>query len=602
MPKLTWVGKEKVENHHHDVPYRVLKKEYSFASQPAKCTSTIVNNRIIHGDNLEALKSLLPEFEGKINCIYIDPPYNTGEEKWSYNDNVNHPKIKKWLGQVVGKEGEDLSRHDKWLCMMYPRIKLLNRLLSDDGVLFISIDDIELANLTCICDEIFGLDQKIGILSWEKKKKGSHLDKSITNVKEYVLVYCKRKDQFSGLIGHINYESETYPCINPGNTLSSRKIPKGTISNHRESNIDMKAGEIISSGNMSLKLLTDLEIQNNVLIKDVEIESEWRYSQSELERFSENGSLYFTRDLYLRRTVTEPRYKRLKDFLPRADDEATLELQSEIIKLYDNNASRDQIDAAKEKLNAHYQYSFLDFDIDNLHSTGWGSNEDGDEEARTIFKEKVFDFPKPSKFIAKLLASYKNKNAIILDSFSGSGTTAHAVLKLNKKDSGNRKFILVEMMDYAETITAERVRRVMSGYGEADKVVAGLGGDFDFYTVGDRLMLEDGMLNPAVGLPAIRDYVAWNEGIPIGQCAPITPNATTGNAASPYWLGESYGLGIFFVWNDSQATTLDLNLLSELVKQEGRYIIYADLCALGDEFMRRHGIIYKKIPRDITRL
>lgn len=110
------------------------------------------------------------------------------------------------------------------------------------------------------------------------------------------------------------------------------------------------------------------------------------------------------------------------------------------------------------------------------------------------------------------------------------------------------------------------------------------------------------MLNPAVGLAAIRDYVAWNEGIPIGQCAPITPDATTGNAASPYWLGESYGLGIFFVWNDSQATTLDLNLLSGLVTQAGRYIIYADLCALGDEFMRRHGIIYKKIPRDITRL
>lgn len=608
MPKLTWVGKEKVECHHHEVPYRVLKKEYSYnlSGQPANHVdqpdSTIENNRIIHGDNLEALKSLLPEYEGKINCIYIDPPYNTGEEKWAYNDNVNHPKIKKWLGKVVGKEGEDLSRHDKWLCMMYPRMKLLHRLMANDGVIFISIDDIELANLICICDEIFGVDQKIGVLSWEKKKKGSHLDKCITNVKEYVLVYSKKRDQFPGLIGHINYESETYPCINPGNALSSRTIPKGTASNHREPNIEMNAGEIISSGNMSLKLVTELKIKNNILVKDVEIESEWRYSQSELERFSEDGSLYFTRDLYLRRTVTEPRYKRLKDFLPRSSHETEIKLQSEIIKLYDSNSSVDLINFAKEKLNSYYEYGFHDFDSDNLHSTGWGSNEDGDEESRAIFEEKVFDFPKPSKFIAKLISSYKNKNAIILDSFAGSGTTAHAALKLNKKDGGNRKFILVEMMDYAETITAERVRRVIAGYGDDYKSVGGLGGNFDFYTVGDRLMLENGMLNPLVGLAAIRDYVAWNEGIPIGQCAPIIPCESKGNASSPYWLGKSYGYGVFFVWDDSQVTTLDLSLLSELVKQKGMYIIYADLCTLGDDFMRRNSIIYKKIPRDITLL
>jgi adenine-specific DNA-methyltransferase len=156
MPILNWIGKDKVVNHHLDVPYRVLEHQYGFNNGEESKAQTSSGNKIIHGDNLEALKSLLPEYEGKIKCIYIDPPYNTGNEAWVYNDNVNDPKIKKWLGQVVGKESEDLSRHDKWLCMMYPRLKLLHKLLADDGAIFISIDDNEQANLKLLCDEIFG--------------------------------------------------------------------------------------------------------------------------------------------------------------------------------------------------------------------------------------------------------------------------------------------------------------------------------------------------------------------------------------------------------------------------------------------------------------
>lgn len=171
MPTLEWIGKKKVVNHHLDVPYRILEKKYTFTAQgvilnereesPSQRAVSAVpqhdsENKIIHGDNLEALKALLPEYEGKIDCIYIDPPYNTGNENWVYNDNVNDPKIRKWLGEVVGKEGEDLSRHDKWLCMMYPHLKLLQKLLSGKGAIFISIDDNEQANLKLLCDEIFG--------------------------------------------------------------------------------------------------------------------------------------------------------------------------------------------------------------------------------------------------------------------------------------------------------------------------------------------------------------------------------------------------------------------------------------------------------------
>lgn len=148
MPTLNWIGKDKVVTHHQEVPYRVLEHQYGFSANNAEDTSeTRSGNMVIHGDNLEALKALMPQYESRIKCIYIDPPYNTGNEKWVYNDNVNDPKIQKWLGDVVGQQGEDLSRHDKWLCMMYPRLTLLHKLLAEDGVIFISIDDNELANL-----------------------------------------------------------------------------------------------------------------------------------------------------------------------------------------------------------------------------------------------------------------------------------------------------------------------------------------------------------------------------------------------------------------------------------------------------------------------
>ena len=188
MPTLNWIGKEKVVNHHRDVPYRILERipeKGVLDSRGSDC-----GNMIIHGDNLEALKSLLPEYEGKVDCIYIDPPYNTGNEGWVYNDNVNDPRIKKWLGQVVGKEGEDFSRHDKWLCMMYPRLQLLRKLLAPTGAIFISIDDNEQANLKLICDEIFGQKNFIANIIWQKRTSPD-ARKRISNGHEYIMLYTK---------------------------------------------------------------------------------------------------------------------------------------------------------------------------------------------------------------------------------------------------------------------------------------------------------------------------------------------------------------------------------------------------------------------------
>jgi adenine-specific DNA-methyltransferase len=213
MPTLHWIGKEKVINHHLDVPYRVLDHQYTFNESAASTSSTTdsapvtepvevpgvgTGNKIIHGDNLEALKSLLPEYEGKIKCIYIDPPYNTGNEGWVYNDNVNDPKIKKWLGQVVGKEAEDLTRHDKWLCMMYPRLKLLHKLLAEDGAIFISIDDNEQASLKLLMSEIFGSGNFVTNIIWQKKTGASDA-KGIANITEYIICYLKNSNCLSDI-------------------------------------------------------------------------------------------------------------------------------------------------------------------------------------------------------------------------------------------------------------------------------------------------------------------------------------------------------------------------------------------------------------------
>ncbi len=193
MPTLDWIGKSKVINHHLEVPFHVLKRKYSFDETGFHKEDNNSENKIIHGDNLVALKSLLPEYEGRIRCIYIDPPYNTGNENWVYNDNVNDPRIRKWLGDVVGKEGEDLSRHDKWLCMIYPRLKLLQRLLAENGSIFISIDDNEQAELKIICDEIFGSQNFVQTLVWNKRVSPARDAKFFSGDHEYILVYAKNK-------------------------------------------------------------------------------------------------------------------------------------------------------------------------------------------------------------------------------------------------------------------------------------------------------------------------------------------------------------------------------------------------------------------------
>ena len=187
MPTLDWIGKKAVVKHHKDVPYRLLEPVAEFSHGDPDS-----GNLIVQGDNLHALKALLPRYTGKVKCIYIDPPYNTGNEGWVYNDNVNSPEINKWLGEVVGKEAEDLSRHDKWLCMMYPRLLLLKQFLGEDGAIFISIDDNESAKLRLLMDEIFGGNNFISTVCWIKRVSPANDAKFFSSDTESVMIYAKK--------------------------------------------------------------------------------------------------------------------------------------------------------------------------------------------------------------------------------------------------------------------------------------------------------------------------------------------------------------------------------------------------------------------------
>jgi adenine-specific DNA-methyltransferase len=380
-------------------------------------------NVYIEGDNLEVMKLLQESYLNKVKCIYIDPPYNTGND-FIYNDHfveeaeeylLNSGQIDDRKQRLFQNKNYSGRFHSDWLTMIYPRLKVSRTLLSQDGVIFISIDDGEVHNFKKICDEIFGEQNFITTLVWEKKKKGSFLSKTITNIKEYILVYCKNHMYFDGLIGEINDEIETYPCINASNKREIINIPEGIQSNYREQDFFLEKGTVISDTTMNIVLHSDLVIKNGVLIKDLKVEGNWRYSQELMYQFAKNKELYLTQDLYLRRIVKEPRHKALKDILFRVGRE-------------------------EPKVNSK------NINTKNLFSDGWGSNEDADEEQRLLFGvQGLASYPKPTRLLMKLILSVRDEQALILDFFSGSSTTAEAVMALNALDGGKRTFIMVQL-------------------------------------------------------------------------------------------------------------------------------------------------------------
>lgn len=524
MPTLEWIGKDKVINHHQEVPFKILERKYSFNRNGETTTDNKSENKIIKGDNLEALKALLPQYEEKIKCIYIDPPYNTGNENWVYNDNVNHPKIKKWLGQVVGKEGEDLSRHDKWLCMMYPRLKLLHKLLSDDGVIFISIDDNEQANLKLICDEIFGINNFLSNVIWNSRKSVSN-DAIISLNHNHTLIYTKNFSTFNEEKSNFKLKIDESGFANPDNDPRGMWVADPFDSPGIRPNLTF---EIINPNTGE----TFLPPKGRC----------WRTGPNEYLKFLNDNRIVFGK--------TGKGKPQLKRFLTEA-----------------NNKGKTPT-------------SIWD-DV--------GTATNATQEIQAIFGEKLFDTPKPTTFIERILELSTNKDSIILDSFAGSGTTAHAVLNMNKADGGNRKFILIEMEDYAETITAERVKRVINGYAD----VEGTGGNFSFYELGKPLLKDNYYINENISIDKIKEYIYFME---------TKKELDNDNIDNDYYMGTNNNVAYYFYYQKNSITTLSYDFLATIKNKASEYIIYADKCNISNEELAKHNIVFKKIPRDIAKL
>lgn len=578
MPTLEWIGKDKVVNHHLEVPYRVLGEQYTYNAKSS-------DNMIIRGDNLEALKALLPRYEGKVKCIYIDPPYNTGNEGWVYNDNVNDPRIKKWLGEVVGKEGEDLSRHDKWLCMMYPRLKLLQRLLAEDGAIFISIDDNELYSLKCVCDEIFGGLNFVANIIWQKTYSPRNDTLGIPYETDSILVYAKKAGSWT-----------------PSKLERTSEMDARHDSPDNDP-IPWQSGDVSAAGASDHQGMV-YAIQHPITGKLLYPAAgrHWKDEQLQVLSRMNEWAKYELRDI--NDVDKRARLCNISVDEVRADVKAVMlaqpleESQESAQHRYDAGNWPAYYFTSKGKGGIRFKNHKKE-NSGKLATNLWpysevGHTDEAKKELKAIFNGIApIETPKPSRLIERILQIAGDKNLLILDSFAGSGTTAHAVLNMNKADGGHRKFILVEMMDYAESITAERIKRVIDGYGQGKNAAEGTGGNFTFYDLGPVLLLPNGNLNENVGAGKIREYVYFME-----TKSSIEPD----KADEPYYMGVHLDSAYYFFYERDSLTTLSRDFLGSIKTKAGRYTIYADQCTLSQAELERWHITFKKIPRDISKL
>jgi adenine-specific DNA-methyltransferase len=443
MPKLTWIGKEAVVNHHREVPFHLLKNNDDLSAGDPGC-----GNLLVQGDNLVALKALLPYYAKQVKCIYIDPPYNTGNENWVYNDNVNSPEMKAWLGRAVGKEAEDLSRHDKWLCMMYPRLALLREFLRDDGAIFISIDDNEVQALRYVMDEIFGSSNFIATILWQKVFAPKNTARHFSEDHDFIITYARNANLWRpNLIARSDTAKSRYknPDNDPRGPWTSGDIQARNFYSEGTYPITCPSGRVIPGPGKGMY---------------------WRVSKEKFLEMDKDNRIYWGN-----KGDNMPRIKRFLNEVKEGVTPQTLWMHTDV----------GHTQEAKKEL-----LSICDF-------------EDSDS---------VFITPKPTRLINRIIQIAADKDDIILDSFAGSGTTGHAVLGLNASDGGNRRFILVEMEDnICRNITAQRLTRVSQGY----KDVPGLGGGFRFCELGEPLFDERGNIRSTVRFADLARHVYFTE-------------------------------------------------------------------------------------------
>ena len=557
MPTLDFKGKQIVYAHHLGVPYRTLdvaRKKSVLPKGGGKNEVVEEGNLVVHGDNLQALKALMPRYAGRVNCIYIDPPYNTGKEGWMYNDNVNSELMRRWLKDNGEVDREDPERHDKWLCMMWPRLQLLRELLTENGAIFVSIDDNEQHRLRMVMDEIFGEDNFVANIIWQKKYSPANDAKYFSDNHDFVLCYAKRKANN----GDDDQQTETW---------QRNLLPRVEKQNKLYKYDDNDDRGPWRSGDLTGKSYTpeyDYPIANPKTGKthDPSEGRSWITSKEQMQAWIEENRVFFGRD-----GKGKPQLKRY-----------LREVQQGVVPL-----------------------------------TIWPYDEVGHTDGarkliKSIFSDRrqPFDNPKALGLLKRIITLGADKDAIILDSFAGSGTTAQAVLELNKEDGGNRKFILVECEDYADSITAERVRRVIKGVPGAreENLKAGLGGHFAFCTLGKELNIENLITGKSVPpYDSLARHVAYiATGVTLEKIR--SGKDCCFGETEEYRLHMIYRPDITFLRSPDSALTMPMaERIGAAAMQKGKTaLVFAPWKFVSQKDLTKHKVTFCQLPYAIHRL
>jgi site-specific DNA-methyltransferase (adenine-specific)/adenine-specific DNA-methyltransferase len=582
MPTLDWIGKDAVRKHHQEVPFRLLEEQ-----EEMQVGDPEAENLLVQGDNLHALKALLPYYAGEVDCVYIDPPYNTGNEDWAYNDNVNSPEINKWLGKTVGKEAEDLSRHDKWLCMMYPRVALLHQLMADDGSFWMSIDDNEVQHARTLLDDIFGRKNFVASVIWQKVYSPKNSAKYFSEDHDYVLVYAKNKENWDrNLLPRTEEQDSAY--INPDNDSRGPWKPS-----------DLSARNPYKHGIYPITTPSGREIDGPPK------GAYWRVSKEKFRKLDEDNRIWWGKD-----GSNVPAIKR---FLSEVKDGVV----PQTLWTYEEVGHTQE---AKKEL-----VQICDFE----------SSED------------VFVTPKPTRLIERILDIATDPGDLVLDSFAGTATTGHATLKKNDLDGGSRRFILVEMNEgVAQDVAHQRLKRAVNGYphkgtekevlmeekltvrsfkkgnktyaeseeikenhaDQYDKIrrevddgmfrlygqnnieerKEGLGSGFRYFTLGSPLVNSDGIVRDEVEYEELARHVFYTE---TGDTLPQD------HEMNPPLVSAQDGMALYLL-SGEESSVLSRSFLNNLPTngEVENTVVYGDACRVGESMLKERSITFRQLP------
>ncbi len=588
MATIQFKGKSYVQNHH-----LTLKYHHLVPNPDASLTDevSLKDNLIIHGDNLLALKALLPTYAGKVKCIYIDPPYNTGNEGWIYNDNVNSPMMQSWLKANSLVDKEDLARHEKWLCMMMPRLKLLRELLRDDGVIFVSIDDNEVHHLRMLMNEIFGEDNFVAQLVQEKGRKNDAKLFSVGH--EYMLVYA--------------YSREVLRTLN-----TVWREPKPGAKEIWDKYCELR--EIHGDKDESIE--EDLQDWYKSLPKSHPSKSLSRYKRVDKWGPWRDRDISWPGGGGPRYKIAHPKTEKPCKVPERgwgfAESSMANKIKLSLVEFREDHTEPPILKAhlrpVPEELDEDAEAIFSDEDgdvtvgIQVMPSVFYKQSQVAVRYLRKLMGKKTLDTtPKDHEVLARLFSYCTEEDDIILDSFAGSGSTAHAVMTANQNDNGKRKSILIEMEDYATSLTAERVRRVIKGVPRSkdELLKAGLGGSFSFFELGDPIEMQailDGDKLP--DYEELARYVFYN---------------ATGDEFDPakvdekrHYIGENPEYEVYLFYQPSldylRSTAFDLDKAESLGRPQSnskKRLVFAPMKFLDAETLEDYKIEYCQLPFEI---